>query len=98
VSGHYFFQFHALVEAGKIAKLQVSLFPRIRDLLLKKINNLNKNRDCPTKNGQQQQGISYLGRWACGQAGQQAGIFKIRLGLGEIEGRDRGERQRDRET
>jgi hypothetical protein len=32
------------------------------------------------------------------QAGQQAGIFKVRLGLGVIEGRDRNtERQGDRE-
>ncbi len=33
------------------------------------------------------------------QASQQAGLFKLRLGLGEIEGRDREtEIQRDRET
>jgi hypothetical protein len=32
-----------------------------------------------------------------GQAGQQVGLFKVRLGLGEIEGRDRGERQRYRD-
>jgi hypothetical protein len=34
-----------------------------------------------------------------GRAGQQASIFKVRLGLGEKEWRDREkERQRDRET
>jgi hypothetical protein len=37
-------------------------------------------------------------RGAGWQAGQQAGIFKVRLGLGVIEGRDRNtERQGDRE-
>jgi hypothetical protein len=63
-------------------------------------------RVCPTKIEHQQQDISYLerereggdreghagGRWV----GQQAGIFKVRIGLGEIEGRDRD--TRDRET
>ena len=55
----------------------------------------------PTKNEPQQQGISYLererergqierARWA----GQQAGIFKVRLGL---EDSNRGDRQRYRE-
>ncbi len=50
----------------------------------------------PTKNEPQQQGISYVEREkeGCvrergGWAGQQAGIFKVRLGLEEIEGRDR---------
>jgi hypothetical protein len=53
----------------------------------------------PTKNGPQQQEISYLEiergerergeRERGGWAGQQADIFKVRLGLGEIEGRDR---------
>jgi hypothetical protein len=34
-----------------------------------------------------------------GRAGQLAGIFKVRLGLGELEGRDRDtEIQRNRET
>ncbi len=47
---------------------------------------------CPTKNEPQQQGISYLERekegferGRGGRAGQQAGIFKVRLRLGEIE-------------
>jgi hypothetical protein len=44
----------------------------------------------PTKNEPQQQGISYLDREKEGVrergvwAGQQAGIFKVKLGLGEI--------------
>ncbi len=64
---------------------------------------LYNKRVRPTKN-EPQQGISYLEReregwerrgWADGQSG----ILKVRLGLGEIEGRDREtERQRDRET
>jgi hypothetical protein len=62
---------------------------------------LFNKRVCPTKNEPQQQGISYLDREREGVgergmwAGQQTGIFKVRLGLGEIEGR-RGYRQRDR--
>jgi hypothetical protein len=30
-----------------------------------------------------------------GQAGQQGGIFKVRLGLGEIEGRDRETKKKE---
>jgi hypothetical protein len=60
------------------------------------LNPSNNKRVCPTKNEPQQQGISYLEserkgvreRERGGPAGQ-AGIFKVRLGLGEIEGRDR---------
>ncbi len=37
-------------------------------------------------------------RGAGGREGQQAGILKVRLGLGEIEGTDRDEIQRYRET
>jgi hypothetical protein len=47
---------------------------------------------CPTKNEPQQQGISFLERERAGcereregQAGQQLGIFKVGLCLGEIE-------------
>ncbi len=68
-------------------------------------DNLYNKRACPTKN-EPQQGISYLERERAGvrergagwQAGQQAGIFKVRLGLGVIEERDRNtEIQGDRE-
>jgi hypothetical protein len=68
---------------------------------------LYNKRACPTKN-EPQQGISYLERERAGerereglagwQAGQQAGIFKVMLGLGVIEGRGRNtEIQGDRE-
>jgi hypothetical protein len=53
---------------------------------------LHNKRVCPTKNEPQQQGISYLERQERergGQAGGQESIFKVRLGFGEIEGRDR---------
>jgi hypothetical protein len=57
---------------------------------------LYNKRVRPTKNEPQQQGISYLEREReevkereGGQEGQQAGIFMVRLGVGEIEGRDR---------
>ena len=55
----------------------------------KKIYNIKKV--CPIKTEPQQQGIFYLKKraWLGGQAGQQGGIFKVRLGLGEIEGRNR---------
>jgi hypothetical protein len=49
----------------------------------------NYKRNCPTKNEPEKQGICYLERERGGQAGQQVGIFKVRLGLGEIERRDR---------
>ena len=59
---------------------------------------LYNKRACPTKN-EPQQGISYLERERAGVrergAGWQAGIFKVRLGLGVIEGRDRNT---DRDT
>jgi hypothetical protein len=67
---------------------------------------LYNKRVCPTKN-EPQQGISYLekarerGGERGGWAGQQAVIFKVRLGLGEIEGRHREteiERHRNKET
>ncbi len=64
---------------------------------------LYNKRACPTIN-EPQQGISYLERERAGVrereglAGRQAGIFKVRLGLGAIEGRDRNtEIQGDRE-
>jgi hypothetical protein len=66
---------------------------------------LYNKRACPTKN-EPQQGISYMERERAGlrergagwQAGQQAGIFKVMLGLGVIEGRNRNtEIQGDRE-
>ncbi len=58
-------------------------------------NHLPNKRARPTKNEPQQQEISYLKRER-GQAGQKAGIFKVRLGLGDTEGRDREtEIQRD---
>jgi hypothetical protein len=69
--------------------------------------NLYNKQVCPSKNEPQQQGTSYLEReregarerGAGGQEGQQAGILKVRLGLGEIEGTDREtEIQRYRET
>jgi len=67
---------------------------------------LYNKRVRPTENEPQRQGISYLEReregvtreregWP-GWAGQQAGIFKVRLSLGEIKGRDKDtERKRD---
>jgi hypothetical protein len=58
--------------------------------------NLYNRRACPTKNKPQQQEISYLTRER--GAGRQVSRQEyLRLGLGEIEGRDREtERHRDR--
>jgi hypothetical protein len=66
---------------------------------------LYNKRVCPTKNEPQQQEISYLNREREGVrewgvwAGQQAGVFKVKLGLREIEWRYRAiERHRNKET
>jgi hypothetical protein len=56
------------------------------------IQNLCNKRVCPTKKEPQQQGMSYLEgeregvreKERGGRAGQQACIFKVKLGLGEI--------------
>ncbi len=58
------------------------------------LHNLHNKRVRPTKNKSHQQGISYVEREKegvrererGGQACQQAGIFKVRLGFEEIEG------------
>jgi hypothetical protein len=64
---------------------------------------LYNKRACPTKNEPQQQEISNLKRERerGGRAGQQAGIFKVRLGLGEIQKIQRYrdiQRHRNKET
>jgi hypothetical protein len=64
---------------------------------MKFVSNLYNKIVCSTKNESQQQGIYYLQREREGVrereraclAGQQAGMFKVRLGLVEIGGRDR---------
>ncbi len=60
----------------------------IRDLSPRNAN-LYTKRARLTKNEPQQQGISYLDRKRGMWVGQQAGIYKVKLGLGEIKGRDR---------
>jgi hypothetical protein len=57
---------------------------------------LHNKRVRPSKNEPQQQGISYLEREREGVReaegwGSRSSIFKVRLGLGEIEGRERAD-------
>jgi hypothetical protein len=60
---------------------------------LKRLKYLYNKRVCPTKKEPQEQEISYLEREREGVrekgVGEQACILKVRLGLREIEGRDR---------
>ncbi len=71
-------------------------------LTISTLNLLYNKRVRPTKN-EPQQGISYLERAREGCERERGGWmgFKVRLGLGEIEGRDRDRetyKQRDIET
>jgi hypothetical protein len=71
----------------------VSTLQSLMEPLLSLLTNLYNKRVCPTNNESQQQGFSYLEREREGVkereggrgGGQQAGVFKNRLSLGEID-------------